>query len=272
MRMGRSLIAQPVSDNPAQPTQPPNITGPTSRRVAMPIPPPVDADLLEPTPAAQPAESAPQDVDQSKSAAYSQTDSFEAPDADLFAKLANYPLPSLVSPVRKIVFKIRSHDQGHTSSTPPEHLPFHGSWTWFEAGLEKLDEKDAVSNSPDGKSTLDIKAEALRCVIPGPRTENNERVYNFVLLPDDKMLVQKNRAGEKEWHDHEVVWRYTDYIDPESDQGIALERDGRGKASGTGEFVRSLEVGDVVTLWAKARFPAWTNYVEKASIKVYWAL
>lgn len=55
-----------------------------------------------------------------------------------FAELADYPTPRLVHPVRKIVFNIRSKDQGG-SGRSTESGPFHNSWTWFDAGLERFD-------------------------------------------------------------------------------------------------------------------------------------
>jgi hypothetical protein len=54
--------------------------------------------------------------------------------------------------------------------------------------------------------------------------------------------------------------------------GTALEEQGRGRDTGTGEFVRNLKLGDVVTVWAKARFPQWVNVVEQVKIDVYWAV
>jgi hypothetical protein len=49
--------------------------------------------------------------------------------------------PRLVNPVRKIVFTIRSRDQGWTSRQDSHENTFEGSWTWFEAGLEKFEEE-----------------------------------------------------------------------------------------------------------------------------------
>nr|XP_036589109.1 uncharacterized protein CTRU02_01156 [Colletotrichum truncatum]KAF6800751.1 hypothetical protein CTRU02_01156 [Colletotrichum truncatum] len=46
--------------------------------------------------------------------------------------------PALIHPVRKIVFKFRSRDQGWGGSYDDQGT-YHGSWTWFEAGLEKFD-------------------------------------------------------------------------------------------------------------------------------------
>ncbi|KAM7220628.1 hypothetical protein V8F06_004032 [Rhypophila decipiens] len=52
----------------------------------------------------------------------------------------------------------------------------------------------------------------------------------------------------------------------------ALADVGRGIATGDGEFVRKLKVGDIVTVWAKARFPGWVNYVDRVKVDVYWAI
>lgn len=74
--------------------------------------------------------------------------------------------------------------------------------------------------------------------------------------------------------EHRVVWSYTDDI-PHStltQLGLSLEERGRGKATGNGEFVRNLKLGDIVTVWAKARFPGWVNYVENVKVDVYWAV
>lgn len=58
----------------------------------------------------------------------------------------------------------------------------------------------------------------------------------------------------------------------ESPEVTALAEIGRGKATGDGEFVRNLKLGDIVTVWAKARFPGWVNYVDRVKVDVYWAI
>jgi hypothetical protein len=58
--------------------------------------------------------------------------------ANYFAKLAKYPTPRLVNPVRKVVFKIKSHDQGW-GGDPDAKGTYKASWTWFDAGLERFD-------------------------------------------------------------------------------------------------------------------------------------
>jgi hypothetical protein len=69
-----------------------------------------------------------------------------------------------------------------------------------------------------------------------------------------------------------VEWSWTDDINPESDGGQELKNQGRGRATGDGTFVRDLKMGDVITIWGKAKFPAWQNNIEKVRIDVYWAV
>lgn len=89
-------------------------------------------------------------------------------------------------------------------------------------------------------------------------------------------------AIDRNMKEHHVVWSYTDDIiypnSDDSDESIdirvvsQLEDCGRGKATGDGEFVRNLKLGDIVTVWAKARFPGWANHVESVKVDVYWAV
>lgn len=86
------------------------------------------------------------------------------------------------------------------------------------------------------------------------------------------MALQKNVMAERTAKEHVVTWSYFDNIDPESPEADQLETKGRGRASATGQWVRDLKVGDVVTVWAKARFPGWSNHIQALKIDVYWAV
>lgn len=58
-------------------------------------------------------------------------------DAPFFNRLASYPTPRLVYPVRKIVFTIKS--KGKEWGRSREREAGASSWTWFEVGLERFD-------------------------------------------------------------------------------------------------------------------------------------
>lgn len=72
--------------------------------------------------------------------------------------------------------------------------------------------------------------------------------------------------------EHVITWSWNDNIDPESEEANDLVLQGRGQATGSGDMVRSLVLGDVVTVWAKARFPGWSNIIEQVKIDLYWAV
>lgn len=70
-----------------------------------------------------------------------------------------------------------------------------------------------------------------------------------------------------------VTWLYTDNISPDSDEAKKIdEEEGRGRGTLDGSYVRNLKLGDVITVWGKARFGGWANHVEKVKIDVYWAV
>jgi hypothetical protein len=87
------------------------------------------------------------------------------------------------------------------------------------------------------------------------------------------MVLQKNVTASRNTKEHVIVWSDEDEIvDFESAEAVALEKLGRGRATGSGEFVRNLKMGDVITVWGKARFPGWINTVEDVQIDIYWAV
>lgn len=96
--------------------------------------------------------------------------------------------------------------------------------------------------------------------------------YHHHMHALDNLKIQANKTAHREFVDHEVIWSWTDDIHPESPEGDRLAEIGRGKGTGTGNFVRSLKLGDVVTVWGKARFGGWRNNVESVKVEIYWAI
>jgi hypothetical protein len=118
---------------------------------------------------------------------------------------------------------------------------------------------------------------SLRTVLPHttgvqvPKAYEISYHFDHPLLPNE-MALQRNVHSSREMKEHVVTWSFDDHIDPESEEATKLQLQGRGGATGSGELVRSLVVGDVVTVWAKARFPGWMNVIEQVKIDVYWAV
>ncbi|KAK5988401.1 hypothetical protein PT974_12555 [Cladobotryum mycophilum] len=198
-------------------------------------------------------------------------------DPAFFAKLAKYPTPKLVSPARKVVFSMKSQDQGWASSSDTT------SWTWFEAGLEKFDAEhvcndscsDEARNSHPGTHDPPLSLCSLRPLQPEIKRNDNaqgEYKYDFPIEHHSQWEIKRNKRTEDRWRTHVITWSYLDNVNAESEEGQRLEEQGRGRDTGDGSFVRGLKFGDVVTLWGKARFPGWTNRVSSARIDVYWAV
>lgn len=105
------------------------------------------------------------------------------------------------------------------------------------------------------------------------REGNGKFQYKHPINHIDSLVVQRNMTATKNPRDHKITWSYLDNIRSDSSEAKEIdEQQGRGRETLDGSFVRDLKLGDVVTLWAKARFPGWKNNVEKVKIDVYWAV
>ncbi|KAF8458310.1 hypothetical protein BGX38DRAFT_1326218 [Terfezia claveryi] len=111
----------------------------------------------------------------------------------------------------------------------------------------------------------------LLTIIPETIVDSEHLRLHHPFLPPATGL-QKNVMGRAQKKIHTITWSYDDNVNPDSADAEDLELHGQGKQSMTGNFVRCLNVGDVVTLWARARFPGWRNIVEQVSMDVYWAV
>jgi hypothetical protein len=187
----------------------------------------------------------------------------------------------LAQPCRRIVFTIKSEDQGWGGDID-DHNTFKGSWTWFEAGLERWCKTSPAHATPPEKQTqqdqqsqqLSLNLDGLCTVFPEVKRERERYTFDHPLHPREDLKIQCNRTASSEPEVHRVVWSYNDDIDPTVDvkaaQELALK--GRGIATGNGKFVRDLKLGDVVTVWAKARFGGWVNHVHFIKMDVYYAI
>jgi hypothetical protein len=119
---------------------------------------------------------------------------------------------------------------------------------------------------------------SLRTLVPGTVARNppvnegeNSHIFSHNLHePPD--CLQKNVTAIRDTKEHVITWSCDDNINPEAAEAMELEKLGRGRASANGEFVRNMKLGDVVTVWAKARFHGWVNVIDEVKIDVYWAV
>lgn len=215
------------------------------------------------------------------------------------------PTDTVLHPCRKIVFTITSRDQGWSNTARQDRGSYRGSYTWFEAGLERFTRDVGPENgfyekaSTEGESSqamaLSEKAsdhksdpppdanehnfdssgyyppmKALRPIQPSLEPNADPPTFHFDLLASPQYTIQHNKTATRTPTTHTVVWSWKDNVDPPTAQH--LKDIGRGEETGTGDFVRNLKLGDVVTVWAKSRFGGWANHVEAVKVDVYWAL
>jgi hypothetical protein len=157
----------------------------------------------------------------------------------------------------------------------------------MEDSLEEFEAADEAKMLPcfyipDPKST-NRDAESIVCTTRTIKPPTEART-SATTPPETKVdfrheldpgldCLQRNRTGTRDTKEHVITWSCTDNImDPDSVDGKRLDEEGRGRATGNGEYVRSLKVGDVVTVWGKARYGGWVNNVEEVKIDVYWAV
>jgi hypothetical protein len=223
-------------------------------------------------------------------------------------------------PCRKIVFTIKSHDQGW-GGPPACKGTYKGSSTWFDVGLEKVSAfhgsqlppirspglpKDSPGFSRSDAQNMrkllfeEIGVHVLPCFMVSdtqptkansspiicctrtiiPTTESRQ---TFGEPPGTKLsfrhaldpgldCLQKNRTATRDTKEHKITWSCFDNTDPDSIDGKKLDDEGRGRASANGEYVRNLKIGDVVTVWGKARYGGWVNNIEEVKIDVYWVV
>jgi hypothetical protein len=118
-----------------------------------------------------------------------------------------------------------------------------------------------------------LNMDNLRTLWPTSELRQGTEVFHHELLPDPDHQIQSNVLADDQTKEHRVVWSRTDNIKSTSTQAHELlEEKGRGRGTGDGQFVRNLKLGDVVTVWARARFPGWVNHVESVQIDVYWVV
>lgn len=140
---------------------------------------------------------------------------------------------------------------------------YEHSWTWFDA--EIIRGAHAQTMYIDGEERILLPNEKGEAAI-------SRESGDPLLLPGaDK--IQLNGARVSDTQDVEIVWHYQDDIQPDSPAASDIEKaKGRGRATLDGRFVREMQVGDSIAVWARARFPGWSNHVYRASVTVYWAV
>lgn len=170
-------------------------------------------------------------------------------------------------PCRKIVFSIASHDQGWGGGfgNKGKHV---GAYSWFDAFIVPAARKP--DNDADTTTTPGTNSGSRTTTTTDAETKPESRLEPF--LPTANRL-QTNPVATSTTQNFRIVWHYLDSIPADSAKAEEIEtEEGRGRATLDGSAVRNMQVGDSVSVWARARFAGWANHVERLSVRVFWAV
>ncbi|KAL8847922.1 MAG: hypothetical protein Q9221_007054 [Calogaya cf. arnoldii] len=222
--------------------------------------------------------------------------------------------PRGLHPCRKVVFEILSHQEAVDFSEPQ----YGDSPTWFDVSVERiLPEKGflgptlwtAPMNEEWGDETVGhIEGSTNVTVlkkVPGAEASNDKLSRQATpassAIDDNPVqifetrrtkasdaararqaVVQQNYQGDAIHRQHVITWRYDDNPDPYS-----FETDRMLTEFGThsnGDFIRKLETGESIILWARAWFrlrngfdltagaDPCINVVNRVKMHVFWAV
>ncbi|KAI4213073.1 MAG: hypothetical protein LQ351_004227 [Letrouitia transgressa] len=218
--------------------------------------------------------------------------------------------PRGLHPCRKIVFEILSHQEAVDFSEPQ----YGDSPTWFDVSVEKVVPQDDVvgpsiwtpsMNEEWGDEFLACTNARLQVLkkVPGVAVESRAKVAvpasthveehptqlfqttrtkPSLAATTRQTVVQQNYQGDAIHRSHVITWRYDDDMDMDSTKGDeVLEQTG---SHSNADFVRQLERGESIILWARARnrprnistptsgTDPCINVVDRVRVHVFWAV
>jgi hypothetical protein len=216
------------------------------------------------------------------------------------------PLTAQLDPVpllkpRKVVFKLKSRDQGWSNNSE-DHGTYRGSFSWFEATIFREDEEFQGQTRREPLEGLLLSG--LGSEVPRYQMSNTAPLFFVGRSPEQMMRVVKRNGYECRPNGDKLTWMLQRNIvaNPRAVEHIiewnlndgtveSSEEESEETGTGTGRgFVASLQKGDRIGIWARAmvrhhqtitcegdiltfvQYPGWQNRVEGAEITVYYAL
>ncbi|KAI4259548.1 MAG: hypothetical protein L6R42_004533 [Xanthoria sp. 1 TBL-2021] len=222
--------------------------------------------------------------------------------------------PRGLRPCRKVIFEILSHQEAVDLSEPQ----YGDSPTWFDVSVERILPEEGTSGPitwtapmneewgddilgyTEGSTEVQVLKKVPGAEAPleklsrqasptGSAIDDNpvqhfetRRTKPTLAAKTRQDVVQQNYQGDPVHRQHVVTWRYDEDLDPES-----FEADGIVTETGThanGDFIRKLETGESIVLWARARFrprkafdptagaDPCINVVDRVRMHVFWAI
>ncbi|RPA94644.1 hypothetical protein L873DRAFT_1700735 [Choiromyces venosus 120613-1] len=176
-------------------------------------------------------------------------------------------------PVRKIVFKIVSKDQGWSSNEG--RGTYNGAWSWFEVNVQRpssigaitIADLEPLANAIEitkTKTDDDINSPWKPVVVTKKSDIKDNRSLKSKSVERNTWHLQSNVHAGDDWKTHLVTWKH--------DGPDSGNIDGSTGAGTGADLVRCLKPGDRINLVAKARFPGWANSVRSAEVHVFYAV
>ncbi|KAN0065666.1 hypothetical protein ACQY0O_000796 [Thecaphora frezii] len=171
--------------------------------------------------------------------------------------------------LRRVEFRIVSHDQGFSGEPAHMHGTQEGSWTWWEATLDRpaatsatADEVEVhTADNDEPRGSDDADPADVRVEETGAPRDRHPTSGGTIVPPGEPTL-----GGQPVWNElarYELtrnlhaVRRFKEYLitfGPEH------------------PLVQEARRGDSIGVWARTRFPAWRNHVKEVEVKIWQAL
>ncbi|KAH7137931.1 hypothetical protein B0J11DRAFT_399971, partial [Dendryphion nanum] len=164
--------------------------------------------------------------------------------------------------IKEIIWDIRSRDQGWTSEGTEG--TFRSS-SWLEVSILRPG-SDSITNTP-------IRDEYVGTYTISPETFNRDtrfRDWRLVARPDDIDREHQNMDPNYSWHlqSNRVAHQIEHYrVLCSTENGEFVGNEGTGDGHG---FLQSIQPGDRILVWARARYAGWQCNVDSLTITVYY--
>ncbi|EPS43876.1 hypothetical protein H072_2060 [Dactylellina haptotyla CBS 200.50] len=182
--------------------------------------------------------------------------------------------------VRRLVFKVRSKDQGWSSYS--EHYgSYRGCWSWLDVevwrGGDAVDPVSDEHHNEEAQEEIDEDYQGSSGGEGEPAEVNNAGKHKL-----GDWLLQRNKHAFSDHIDHEIVWDWREDGLPDDDddkwepdsinaEGNREQWDKDGRRA-NGELVRELRGGDEIRVIIKARYGGWRCEIESCKVECFWAV
>ncbi|KAJ6481430.1 hypothetical protein C8R47DRAFT_1218213 [Mycena vitilis] len=155
--------------------------------------------------------------------------------------------------IARVEFKTFSHDQGSGSEEGLRGT--YAGHSWFEAAILR------PSQAPNAGPWITLAEDGPVRLDPQIWYDPELEITRTGPGGGGRWMVQRNFCADHEFREHVVTWD-AGAVGPESDNGA-------GNGDG---FVAQLTSGDRIGVIARARFPGWSNVVERVEVSVSYSL